>query len=102
VGNIYSESTSSPLLVTDTTGILSGQFLVSGSDSQNVSELPDACEIYLLDYVRQRIYTRNNYEDAGKQVYFTNQQKDDIVSLFSKNKKDDDTIPITDIGFLCF
>jgi len=55
-----------------------------------------------LDYVKQRIYTRNNYEDANKQNYFTEQQKQDIISIFSKNKKDDDTIPITDVSFLFF
>lgn len=64
--------------------------------------MPEECEPYLLDYVKQRIYTRNNYEDAGKQQYFTEQQKEEIVSIFSKNKKDDDTIPITDVGFLFF
>ncbi len=102
VGDIYSESNSSPLLITDTTGILGGQFLLSGKNSTNVCELPDACEPYLLDYVRQRIYTRNNYDDANKQMYFTEQQKQEVISIFSKNKKDDDTVPITDYNFLTF
>ena len=102
IKNIYSESTSSPLNTVDTTGVITGQYLVSGANAQNISDLPNACEPYLLDYVRQRIYTRNNYEDAGKQMYFTEQQKQEVISIFSKNKKDDDTVPITDIGFLCF
>jgi hypothetical protein len=102
VKGIYSASTSSPLAVSDTTGILTGQFLVSGSNACNASILPDACETYLLDYVRQRIYTRNNYEDANKQSYFTEQQKAEIISIFAKNKKDDDTIPVTDVEFLFF
>ena len=102
VKGIYSSSTSSPLAVANTTGIVSGQYLVSGKNSTNKSLLPDVCETYLLDYVRQRIYTRNNYEDANKQMYFTEQRQNEIISIFSKNKKDDDTIPVTDVEFLFF
>lgn len=99
---IYSASTISPLLTSDTAGAVTGDFLVTGKNATNVSELPDSCEPYLIDYVRQRIYTRNNYEDAQKQMYFTEQQKAEVISIFSKNKKDDDTIPITDYNFLTF
>jgi hypothetical protein len=102
VDEIYSASSASPLLVSDTTGILSGQYLVSGRNSCNKSQLPDVCESYLLDYVKQRIYTRNNYEDANKQMYFTEEQKGQIISIFAKNKKDDETIPVTDVEFLFF
>lgn len=102
VKDIYSSSTSSPLAVSNTTGILTGQFLLSGANACNKSQLPDACETYLLDYVKQRIYTRNNYQDGEKQGSFTAQQQADILSLFSKNKKDDDTIPVTDVEFLFF
>ena len=102
VKGIYSASTSSPLAVADTTGIVTGQYLLSGANACNKSLLPDVCETYLLDYVRQRIYTRNNYEDAGKQNYFTEKQEEELGSIFAKNKKDDDTIPVTDIQFLNF
>lgn len=102
VKGIYSASTSSTLLVNPTTGIVAGQYLLSGKNASNKSLLPDVCETYLLDYVRQRIYTRNNYEDANKQMYFTELQQSEILSIFSKNKKDDDTIPVTDVEFLFF
>jgi hypothetical protein len=103
VQNIYFTNTSGATLTTvNTTGVTTSQYVVSGSNSCNKSLLPDVCEPYLLDYVRQRIYTRNNYEDANKQMYFTEQQRADIISIFSKNKKDDDTIPVTDFGFLLF
>jgi hypothetical protein len=102
VDDIYSTSTGSPLAVSDTTGVVAGQFLVSGKNACNKPLLPDVCETYLLDYVRQRIYTRNNYDDANKQMYFTQQQEAEILSIFSKNKKDDDTIPVTDVEFLFF
>lgn len=103
VKDIYFTNTSGSLLLTDdTTGVAAGQYIVAGTNACNRSLLPDSCETYLLDYVKQRIYTRNNYEDAGKQSYFTEQQKEEIISIFSKNKKDDDGIPVTDIQFLTF
>jgi hypothetical protein len=100
--DIYSASTTSPLLTTDTTNVATSDFLVTGKNATNVSELPDSCEPYLIDYVRQRIYTRNNYDDANKQMYFTEQQKEEVIAIFSKNKKDTDMVPITDYAFLTF
>ncbi len=103
VSGIYFTDTSGATLTTTTTsGVDNTQWIVSGSNACNRSQLPDSCETYLLDYVRQRIYTRNNYEDAQKQMYFTEQQKSEIISIFSKNKKDEDSVPITDVEFLRF
>jgi len=103
VSNIYFTNTSGATLTTaDTAGVTTSHYITAGANSANKSLLPDVCETYLLDYVKQRIYGRNNYEDANKQMYFTEQQKAEIISIFSKNKKDDDTIPVTDIEFLLF
>ena len=103
VANIYFTNTSgSPLLTTNTAGVTTSQYIVAGKNATNKSQLPDECEAYLLEYVRQKIYTRNNYDDANKQMYFTEQRQNEIISIFSKNKKDDDTIPVTDFGFLLF
>jgi hypothetical protein len=103
VSNIYFINNSGAILNTsNTTGVNSSQYITSGRNSCNKSMLPDVCETYLLDYVKQRIYTRNNYEDANKQMYFTEQRQAEILSIFSKNKKDDDTIPVTDVEFLFF
>lgn len=103
VNNIYFTNTSgSPLLTANTTGVTTSQYVVAGKNATNKSQLPDECEAYLLEYVRQKIYTRNNYDDANKQMYFTEQRQNEIISIFSKNKKDDDTIPVTDFGFLLF
>lgn len=103
VPGIYFTNTSGATLTTaTTTGVDNTQYVVSGADACNRSQLPDSCESYLLDYVRQRIYTRNNYEDAQKQMYFTEQQKMEVISIFSKNKKDEDSTPITDTEFLRF
>jgi len=90
----------------ETTNLLAGvtidQFVCMGKNTVNASELPDACETYLLDYVRQRIYTRNNYDDAGKQVYFTDSQRADIADLFKNNQKDVMFPPITDYDAMDF
>lgn len=103
VSNIYFTNTSgTSLLTANTAGVTNTQYITAGKNSCNKSQLPDVCETYLLDYVRQRIYTRNNYDDANKQMFFTEQQQAEIISIFQKNKKDDDTIPVTDVEFLFF
>lgn len=103
VSNIYFTNTSgSSLLTANTAGVTTSQYIVAGKNATNKSELPDECESYLLEYVRQKIYTRNNYDDANKQMYFTEQRQNEVIAIFSKNKKDDDTIPVTDFGFLLF
>lgn len=103
VKEIYFTNSSGNFLFTTTTaGVNNTQYVVAGKNSCNKSQLPDVCESYLLDYVKQRIYTRNNYEDANKQMYFTEEQKAQIISIFAKNKKDDETIPVTDVEFLFF
>ena len=103
ISNIYFTNTSgSSLLTTNTAGVTTSQYIVAGKNATNKSELPDECESYLLEYVRQKIYTRNNYDDANKQMYFTEQRQNEVIAIFSKNKKDDDTIPVTDFGFLLF
>lgn len=101
-GIYFTNTAGSTLLTSNTAGVNNTQYIVAGTNSCNRSQLPDACETYLLDYVKQRIYTRNNYQDGEKQSFFTSQQQAELLSLFSKNKKDDDTIPVADIGFLNF
>lgn len=83
-------------------GVAIGNYVCMGQNSVNASLLPDDCETYLLDYARQRIYTRNNYDDAGKQVYFTDSQKADISSLFANNQRDNLAPPITDYEAMDF
>lgn len=80
----------------DLSQVQAGQFVLTGKNSVSSSLLPEECEVYLKDYVRQRLYTRNNYEDAGKQVYFTDAQRADIAGLFASNQKDNLFPPITD------
>jgi hypothetical protein len=84
------------------TGVSAGHYVCMGKRSANRVTLPLACKTYLMDYVRQRVYTRNNYNDANKQVYFTDKQEADIVALFSNNSKDSVAIPVSDLTHLGF
>lgn len=84
------------------TGVVAGNYVVMGKHTSNVSELPNATETYLQDYVRQRLITRNNYEDGGKQVTFTKEQQADLISLFSNNTKENISPPTTDFDYLEF
>lgn len=103
-GSIYVDSYTGGTWETsdNLTGVSVGDYVCMGANSVNASELPDACETYLLDYARQRIFTRNNYDDANKQVYFTDSQKADISALFANNQKDVLEPPITDWDSLDF
>lgn len=102
LASIYIDSFSANTLNTSNAlaGITTNDFVCMGPNSVNASELPDSCETYLLDYARQRIYTRNVYDDAGKQAYFTDSQRADIEGLFANNQKDILYPPITDTDML--
>jgi hypothetical protein len=84
------------------TGVDTDHYVCMGENSVNASLLPVACETYLMDYARQRVFTRNNYDDANKQQYFTEKQQADIAELFKSNQKDILYPPITDYDSLDF
>lgn len=85
-----------------TTGVVGGQYIVMGDLSSTHTELPDSIEPYLLDYVRQRLYTRQNYNDANKQMGFTQSSESDIISIFSNKSRDPGDPVITDTDFLVY
>jgi hypothetical protein len=84
----------------NTANIASGQYVVCGDLSTTLTELPDSVEPYLLDYVRQRLYTRQNYNDAEKQMGMSQQSQQALLSIFSNKSRDPSDPPITDIDFL--
>ena len=71
------------------TNVAIGDYVLNGKDSVNNITLTESVWTYWKDYVRQRIYGRQNYNDAGKQDYFTTAQKNEIIALFANNQKDD-------------
>lgn len=102
LSDIYIDTFTANVLSTSNAlvGVSNNDYVCMGKSSVNASLLPDECETYLLDYARQRIYTRNNYNDANKQVYFTDKQEADIADLFKNNQKDILYPPITDTTML--
>lgn len=83
-----------------TAGIVNGTFLVMGDKSSTSCELPKSVEPHLLDYVRQRLYTRQNYSDSNKQITFTQATQQAIVSIFSNKSRDIGEPPIVDYDYL--
>lgn len=83
-----------------TAGIANGQFIVMGDKSSTACELPKSVEPHLLDYVRQRLYTRQNYGDSNKQITFTQATQQAIVSIFSNKSRDISEPPIVDYDYL--
>lgn len=80
--------------------VASGHYVVSGGHSTTICDLPEECETFLMDYVKQRVFTRNNYTDAQKQGIFTENQRAALVELFSNNTKEITSPPITDTDYL--
>jgi hypothetical protein len=83
-----------------TAGIAANQFVVMGKHSSTSCELPLSVEPHLLDYVRQRLYTRQNYGDSNKQITFTQATQQAIVSIFSNKGRDISEPPIVDYDYL--
>ncbi len=82
------------------TGVAAGQSILMTNFATLECELPDACVTYMLDYCRQRLYVRQNYNDSNKQVMFTSAQQAGLISLFARKNKDGTNPPIFDIGYL--
>ena len=103
-GNIKTSSYSLPTSLTSSTTLLgsvaAGQFIVSGGYSTTICDLPEECETLLMDYVKLRLLTRNNYTDAIKQQAFSEEQKQIIADIFARNAKDRTAPPITDTDYL--
>jgi len=84
----------------DTTGIAANQYIVMGKLSSTHTELPQSVQPYLLDYVRQRLYTRQNYNDANKQMMFSQASQSAITTIFSNKGRDISEPPIVDYDYL--
>lgn len=85
-----------------TAGIANGQYVVMGDLSSTHTELPESVQPHLIDYVRQRLYTRQNYGDADKQMSFTQATQQNIINIFSNKSRDAAEPPITDTDYLVY
>lgn len=83
------------------TGVVAGDLLSLGSSTTLTLDLPEECEPYLLDYVAKRVFARNNYtSDIAKLEYFTEEGKNNIISIFGDAGQAITRTPITDTDYL--
>lgn len=76
-------------------------YLVWGDNTTFVLDLPEEVEPYLLAYVSKRIFGRNNYgAEASKIEMFSQDAKNDIISIFADAGQSIARAPITDTSFL--
>ena len=58
-------------------------------------------EPYLMDYVAQRIFGRNNYgEDWNKANFWTSEERSNIISIFADASQAETRAPITDTEYM--
>lgn len=87
-------------VVGDISVVTPGSFILMG-DSELHINLPDEVETYILDYVSKRIFSRNNYTlDTNKVDFFTQEARNDIVSIFADSKNTMIAPPIMDTDYL--
>lgn len=80
--------------------ITNGDFAVIGKYSTTHSELPDACEPYLLSLVERKVFHNDSVVDVSNQQAFTNEERQSIMEIFGSNNKDAIRPPITNTDVL--
>lgn len=79
---------------------LAGDYIVAGYLATTNSELPDGTEKFMTTFVERQVhYINSNGKDLSAAKIFTDEEKSDIINLFSHNEKDTKYPEITDLGF---
>lgn len=85
----------------DLTGVVANDLLLMGPSSLPTIDLPDECETYCLDYVANRIYSRNNYAKEGAQILSLKAEAQaDLIAIFGDIGQSQQRAPITDTSYL--
>lgn len=84
------------------TDVAIGDYVVLGKFSTTHSQLPDECERFLKSLVMRRIFHRKSSGDLVAQVSLTEQEREQLISLFADNQRDVTHPPITDIDMVIF
>jgi hypothetical protein len=101
--NLNGYDNNTRVITTDSTltGIANGDYVVLGQYATTHTLLPDACEALVKDYVRLRVHNRNaNSGEMKNQNYFTEEQKNIIIGIFSDNQKEILYPPVTDSDYV--
>ncbi len=77
-----------------------GDYVVTGVDSANASELPDLAERYLISYMNWKILKRDSSNDSAEAQNELTQLEADILSSFAEVDADLTLIPFIDATFV--
>lgn len=84
----------------DGESIASGDYVVAGKFASNVSELPDMCERYFIQYCNWKILKRDSSNDSAESSTEVDAMRAEIVETFKEIDDDVKTVTITDTSFL--
>lgn len=77
-----------------------GDFAFRGKYSSNISQLPDICEKYLIEYSNMRIFVRDSNTDQADVANFLTKIEGTLRSAFAEPDNDPDRIAIIDPFYL--
>jgi hypothetical protein len=77
-----------------------GDFACRGDFASNVSQLPDVCEKYLLEYCNLRIMIRDSQTDSAEVSAVLQKVGETLRLAYSEPDNDPDRIPLIDMQFL--
>lgn len=79
---------------------VAGDYVVAGEYATTNPLLPDGTEKFLTSYVERQVhYINSNGRDLSASKIFTDEEKSDIINLFSHNEKDTKYPEIVDTGY---
>lgn len=84
----------------DGESISAGDYVVRGANSTTQSELPEACERYLIEYSNFRILNRDSNSDQAGQSPLLQSIEGEIVGLYAEPDQDVDYVSILDNQYI--
>ena len=62
----------------------------------------EECEPYVMEFVKRKIYGRNSSKDIQTQNLFTENEKQELIGIFSEAVKDVNYPAINDYDYLMY
>lgn len=80
--------------------IAANNYLVSNKFSSNVSELPDDCERYIIEYMNWKIYKRDSNSDSMELSQELQLIEQELVASFAEPSDDVEYVPVLDLSYI--
>lgn len=90
------DQTTNTLLVSDTTDILVGHYVVPGAYSTTHCKLPDECEDAIISALQKFIVARMSSNDLPMEKMFSDEFIQSVAALFAENDGDAMMPPVTE------